>query len=164
MGINEEAIVHIRRGGLLHDIGKMGIPDAILLKDGPLTAQEWEIMQRHPAYAYELLSPIKFLEPALDIPHYHHEKWDGTGYPLGLSGLDIPLAARIFAIADVYDALRSDRPYRAAWPEDKVVQHIKSLSGTHFDPVVVAAFLRMDRAFYRSASTIPLFEEVARSG
>jgi len=164
MGLDEEAIVHIRRGGLLHDIGKMGIPDAILLKDGPLTAQEWEIMQRHPAYAYELLSPIKFLEPALDIPHYHHEKWDGTGYPRGLSGLDIPLAARIFAIADVYDALRSDRPYRAAWPEDKVLQHIKSLSGTHFDPVVVAAFLRMDRTFYRSASTIPLFEEVARSG
>ncbi|MEP6774144.1 MAG: HD domain-containing phosphohydrolase [Chloroflexota bacterium] len=164
MGISEEEIVHIRRGGLLHDIGKMGIPDAILLKNGPLTGEEWEIMQRHPAYAYELLSPIKFLEPALDIPYYHHEKWDGTGYPRGLQGSAIPLAARVFAIADVYDALRSDRPYRAAWPEDKVVQHIKSLSGTHFDPVVVAAFLRMDRTFYRSASTIPLFEEVARSG
>lgn len=162
MGIDEEAIVHIRRGGLLHDIGKMGIPDAILLKDGPLTDEEWAIMQRHPVYAFELLSPIKFLEPALDIPYYHHEKWDGTGYPRGLKGLDIPLAARIFAIADVYDALRSDRPYRAAWPEDKVVQHIRSLSGTHFDQAVVAAFLRMDRTFYRSARTIPLLEEVAR--
>ena len=110
MGINEAELVQIRRGALLHDIGKMAIPDSILLKPGPLTDDEWEIMRRHPVYAYELLSPIAFLHPALDIPYCHHEKWDGTGYPRGLKGEQIPLAARIFAVVDVWDALRSDRP------------------------------------------------------
>jgi putative nucleotidyltransferase with HDIG domain len=141
IGVSEAELVHLRRGALLHDIGKMGIPDSILLKPGPLTDWEWDIMRRHPVYAYELLSPISFLRPALEIPHYHHEKWDGTGYPSGLKGEQIPQAARIFAIADVWDALRSDRPYRLAWPEEKVREHILSLSGTHFDPKVVAAFM-----------------------
>ncbi|HEY0071916.1 MAG TPA: PAS domain S-box protein [Chloroflexia bacterium] len=143
MGITETEIVQVQRGALLHDIGKMGIPDSILLKPGPLTEEEWEIMRRHPVYAYELLSPISFLRPALDIPYCHHEKWDGTGYPRGLKGEQIPLSARIFAIVDVYDALRSDRPYRKAWSEEKVRDHIRNLSGTHFDPRVVEAFLTM---------------------
>ncbi|HKP51558.1 MAG TPA: HD domain-containing phosphohydrolase [Chloroflexia bacterium] len=144
MGIGGGEMVHIRRGALLHDIGKMGIPDSILLKPGPLTDEEWEIMRKHPAYAYELLSPISFLRPALDIPYCHHEKWDGTGYPRGLKGEQIPLAARIFAVVDVWDALRSDRPYRSAWPEERVRAHIRELSGTHFDPNIVEAFLKME--------------------
>lgn len=154
MGLDDASMIHVRRGALLHDIGKMGIPDSILLKPGALTDNEWAIMKLHPVYAYELLSPIAFLHPALDIPYCHHEKWDGTGYPRGLKGDEIPLAARIFAIVDVYDALRSDRPYRAAWSEHRTIEHIKSLSGTHFDPSVVDAFLRMDRSqFQRNPST-----------
>ncbi|MEA2575140.1 MAG: hypothetical protein QOH93_2438, partial [Chloroflexia bacterium] len=141
LGAPEADVVQIQRGALLHDIGKMGIPDSILLKPGPLTEEEWEIMRKHPVYAYELLSPISFLRPALDIPYCHHEKWDGTGYPLGLKGEQIPLAARIFAVVDVYDALSSDRPYRKSWPQDKVLAHIRELSGTHFDPRIVEAFL-----------------------
>jgi HD-GYP domain-containing protein (c-di-GMP phosphodiesterase class II) len=133
----------------------MGIPDAILLKPGPLTDAEWEIMRLHPVYAYELLSPIAFLHPALDIPYCHHEKWDGTGYPRGLKREAIPLAARIFAVVDVYDALRSDRPYRTAWPEEKVLQHIRSLAGTHFDPDVVDAFMKTERWAYRRTPTTP---------
>jgi PAS domain S-box-containing protein/putative nucleotidyltransferase with HDIG domain len=143
MGFDEEALVHVRRGALLHDIGKMGIPDAILLKPGQLDEEEWEIMRRHPTYAYELLSPIAYLRPALDIPYCHHEKWDGTGYPRGLQGDQIPLAARLFAVVDVWDALRSDRPYRKGWPAGEVLEHIRSLSGTHLDPAVVEAFLRL---------------------
>jgi HD-GYP domain-containing protein (c-di-GMP phosphodiesterase class II) len=139
----EAEMVQVRRGALLHDIGKMGIPDAILLKPGPLTDDEWEIMRLHPVYAYELLSPIPFLASALDIPYCHHEKWDGTGYPQGLKGEQIPVAARIFAVVDVWDALRSDRPYRAAWPEERVIEHIRTLSGSHFDPRAVDAFLRL---------------------
>ena len=123
----------------------MGIPDSILLKPGPLTALEWEIMRRHPTYAYEMLSPIAYLRPALDIPYCHHEKWDGSGYPRGLRGEQIPLAARIFAVADVWDALRSDRPYRAAWPSAEVYEHIRSLAGVHFDPQVVEVFLEIVR-------------------
>ncbi|HET6312785.1 MAG TPA: PAS domain S-box protein, partial [Chloroflexia bacterium] len=141
MGVGEAGVLQIQRGALLHDIGKMGIPDSILLKPGPLTDEEWEIMRRHPVYAYELLSPISFLRPALDIPYCHHEKWDGTGYPRGLKGEQIPLAARIFAVVDVHDALSSDRPYRAAWPPEKVREHIRMGAGTHFDPDVVDAFL-----------------------
>ncbi|NCC34930.1 MAG: HD domain-containing protein, partial [Chloroflexia bacterium] len=141
--MSDAELVHIRRGALLHDIGKMGIPDAILLKPGPLTPEEWEIMKRHPTYAYELLYPITYLRPALAIPYCHHEKWDGTGYPRGLKGEAIPLAARLFAIVDVWDALRSDRPYRKAWPEDRVHEHLASLSGTHFDPQVVELFFRV---------------------
>ncbi len=142
MGFGDEETVQIQRGALLHDIGKMGVPDAILLKPGPLTEEEWVMMKKHPVYAYELLSPIQYLSHALDIPYCHHEKWDGTGYPRGLKGEEIPLAARIFAVVDVWDALRSDRPYRAAWPEKKVMTHIESLSGSHFDPRVVELFLK----------------------
>ena len=141
MGLTEEKLVHVQRGALLHDIGKMGIPDSILLKPGPLTEDEWVVMRRHPVYAYEWLYPIPYLRPALDIPYCHHEKWDGTGYPRGLKGDDIPLTARIFSVVDVWDALRFDRPYRAAWSDEKVRDYIRSLSGIHFDPQVVAVFL-----------------------
>ena len=144
MGFEGEELNHIRRGALLHDIGKMGIPDRILLKPGKLTDQEQETMKKHPVYAYEMLYPIEKLRPALDIPHRHHEKWDGSGYPGGLKGKDIPLAARIFAIVDVWDALRSDRPYRESWPAEKVRAHLREQSGTHFDPRVVEAFLDLD--------------------
>lgn len=140
--ISNAELVHIRRGALLHDIGKMGVPDAILHKPGPLTDEEWVIMRKHPQLAYDMLSPIEFLRPALHIPGSHHEKWDGTGYPRGLSGEQIPLAARIFAIVDVWDALNSDRPYRDAWPQDKTLEHIRSETGTHFDPHIVDVFLK----------------------
>lgn len=143
MGIGERDLVHVRRGALLHDIGKMGIPDAILFKPGPLTEEEWKIMRKHPENAYQLLSPIAFLKPALDIPYCHHEKWDGTGYPRGLKGEQIPLAARIFAVADVWDALLSNRPYRQAWSKPDVVKHVRTLAGTHFDPRVAKIFLGM---------------------
>ena len=143
MGMDETDLVHVRRGALLHDIGKMGIPDSILLKPGPLTAEEWGVMHKHPLFAYELLSPIPYLRPALNIPYCHHEKWDGTGYPRGLKGEDIPLAARLFAVVDVWDALGSDRPYRKAWSAEKVLGHIKSLAGTHFDPKAVESFLNL---------------------
>lgn len=143
LGLSDAALVHIRRGALLHDIGKMGVPDRILLKTDNLTPTEWRVMRRHPQDAYDMLSPIAFLRPALDIPYSHHEKWDGTGYSRGLQGEEIPLAARLFAVVDVWDALRSDRPYRASWPEERVLDHIRSLSGTHFDPQVVAVFLEM---------------------
>jgi len=143
LGFREAELVPIRRGALLHDIGKMGVPDRILLKTDNLTSTEWRVMRRHPQDAYDMLSPIAFLRPALDIPYCHHEKWDGTGYPRGLRGEEIPLPARLFAVVDVWDALRSDRPYRESWPESKVLAHIRSLSGTHFDPQVVAAFLHL---------------------
>jgi putative nucleotidyltransferase with HDIG domain len=136
-GLSEEELRHIRWGALLHDIGKMGVPDGILLKPGPLTDEEWVLMRKHTTFAYEMLSPVHYLLRALDIPYCHHEKWDGTGYPRGLRGEQIPFAARIFAVVDVWDALTSARPYRAAWPEEKVFDHIRSLAGTHFDPQVV---------------------------
>ncbi len=142
-GLSEAELVFARWGALLHDIGKMGIPDGILLKPGPLTDEEWIVMKKHPALAFDLLSPIHYLRQALDIPHYHHEKWDGSGYPHGLAGIQIPVAARIFAVVDVWDALRSDRPYRAGWSEDKVREHIRGGSGTHFDPQVVDAFMQI---------------------
>ncbi|MBI3762231.1 MAG: PAS domain S-box protein [Chloroflexi bacterium] len=143
MGIGEAELVHIRRGALLHDIGKMGIPDRILFKNGPLTDGEWAVMRDHPVFAYQMLLPIAYLRPALDIPYCHHEKWDGTGYPRGLKGDTIPLAARIFAVADVWDALRSDRPYREAWPEEKVREYLRQQAGKHFDPNVAQAFLKI---------------------
>ena len=143
MGLSEGELEHVRRGALLHDIGMMGVPDGIVLNPGPLTDEEWAIVRKHPEYAYQLLAPIPHLRSALDIPYGHHEKWDGAGYPNGLKGEQIPLAARVFAVVDVWDALRSDRPYRAGWPEEKVREHIESLSGTHFDPAVVEVFLRM---------------------
>ncbi len=140
MGIRGEAMQHIRRGALLHDIGKMGIPDSILLKPGPLTPAEWEIMRQHPAHAYEMLKTIDYLTPALEIPYCHHERWDGKGYPQGLSAESVPLSARIFAIVDVWDALTSNRPYRRAWPELQALEYISRESGRHFDPEVVKAF------------------------
>jgi len=142
-GISEQELRHVQRGALLHDIGKMGVPDAILLKPDKLTDEEWIIMRKHPVFAFELLSPIAYLRPALDIPYCHHEKWDGSGYPRGLKGDQIPLAARLFSVIDVWDALRSDRPYRQAWSVERVKEHIKSLSGTHFDPKAVDLFLNM---------------------
>jgi len=142
MGVGGEDLVNVRRGALLHDVGKLGIPDSVLLKPGKLTDEEWVLMRRHPTYAHEWLSPIAFLRPALDIPYCHHEKLDGTGYPRGLKGDEIPLAARIFAAVDIWDALRSDRPYRKGWSEDRVLDHIRSLAGTHLEPAVVHAFQR----------------------
>ncbi|KAF0091788.1 MAG: putative signaling protein [Fusobacteria bacterium] len=142
-GIDETDLVNIRRGALLHDMGKMGIPDSILLKPGKLTDEEWGIMRKHPQFAVDMLSHITYLKSAMDIPFSHHEKWDGSGYPQGLKEKQIPLAARIFAIVDVWDALRSDRPYREAWPEEKVIKHIKAGSGSHFDPEVVETFLNL---------------------
>jgi putative nucleotidyltransferase with HDIG domain len=144
MGVEEDALVHIKRGALLHDIGKMGIPDSILLKPGDLTEDERALMRQHPIYAYEMLSPIEFLRPALDIPYCHHEKWDGTGYPRGLKGMEIPFAARIFPIIDVWDALVSNRPYRKGLPHEEVRGRIKEDSGKHFDPNVVKAFLQLE--------------------
>jgi HD-GYP domain-containing protein (c-di-GMP phosphodiesterase class II) len=140
MKMTEAELVHVRRGALLHDIGKMGIPDSILLKPGPLTDEEWAIMRRHPLYAYEMLSPITYLRPALAIPYCHHERWDGGGYPRALLGDEIPLAARMFTVADVWDALRSDRPYRPAMSNQEALSHITAQSGTHFDPEVVRVF------------------------
>ncbi len=143
MGMNHSELGHLRRGALLHDIGKMALPDAVLLKPGSLTDEEWQIMRQHPVYAHDLLSPIAYLRPALEIPHYHHEKWDGTGYPRGLKGEQIPLAARIFAVVDVYDALQCDRSYRPAWSKSEAQAYIQAQAGMHFDAQVVEVFMRM---------------------
>jgi len=143
VGCTEEELRSIRRGALVHDIGKMGISDRILNKPGPLTKKEWDEMRRHPQYAYDMLYPIAYLRPALDIPYSHHERWDGSGYPHGLKGRQIPLAARIFAVVDVWDALLSDRPYRRAWNRRKAVRYIRENAGTHFDPDIAAIFLKM---------------------
>ena len=143
LGLSEAELIQVRWGALLHDIGKMGVQDAILQKPGPLTDEEGITMKKHPSFAYEMLSPIRYLRLALDIPYCHHEKWDGSGYPRGLIGAQIPLFARIFAVVDVWDALRSDRPYRLAWPEEKVREHIRTSAGTHFDPQVVEVFMRI---------------------
>ncbi len=142
MGIPEAELVHIHRGALLHDIGKMAIPDAILLKPGDLTEEEWKVMKRHPVIAYELLYPISYLRSSLDIPYNHHERWDGGGYPRGLRGEEIPLAARIFSVIDVWDALTSERPYRADWSIREAYEYIRDQSGSYFDPKVVDAFLK----------------------
>lgn len=147
MGIRSENLGHIRRGALLHDIGKMGIPDSILLKPGPLNEEEWEIMRQHPNYAYELLLPIPFLRPALDIPRCHHERWDGSGYPLGLKAEQIPLPARIFAVIDIWDALSNDRPYRKALSQAEVLAYIRGHAGTLLDPQIVAAFMELIRRY-----------------
>jgi HD-GYP domain-containing protein (c-di-GMP phosphodiesterase class II) len=140
--IPESEINYIRSGALLHDIGKMGIPESILLKPGRLSCQEWEVMRRHPDYAYDLIYPIEYLRPCLPIPYSHHEKWDGTGYPQGLKGEEIPLPARLFAIVDVWETLSSCRVYRRSWTEEKVMDYIQQQSGEHFDPEVVELFLR----------------------
>ncbi len=142
-GVPENQLPDIRRGALLHDIGKIGVPDSILKKQGPLTDEEWVVMKKHPEVAQKMLSKIKFLKPAVDIPYCHHEKWDGSGYPRGLKGEKIPLSARLFAIVDVWDALNSDRPYRKAWPREKALEYIKQEAGKHFDPRLVELFMKM---------------------
>ncbi len=146
MGIQGEALVNIRRGALLHDIGKMGTPDAILNKNGPLDEEERRIIEKHPQHAYDMLRLIEYLQPALEIPYCHHEKWDGTGYPRKLKGEEIPISARIFAVMDVFDALSNDRPYRKAWAFPEVFKYLRDQSGSHFDPRVVEAFIRLMNA------------------
>ena len=143
LGVPESELTHVRRGVLLHDIGKMGIPDALLRKTGPLEPAEWDQMRKHPTYAYELLQPIAYLRPALDIPYSHHERWDGSGYPRGLKGMQIPLAARIFMVVDAYDALLYDRPYRLAWPLSDVRDYLRQEAGRLFDPVITDTFLSL---------------------
>jgi HD-GYP domain-containing protein (c-di-GMP phosphodiesterase class II) len=141
-GIPQDELRHIRWGALLHDIGKLAIPDEVLRKPGAFTDEERAIMRKHPQFAYDMLIPITYLHSSLDIPYCHHEKWDGTGYPRGLKGNQIPLAARIFAVVDVWDALTSDRPYRKAWSKDKTLEYIQEQSGKHFDPMVIGPFLK----------------------
>lgn len=143
LGVPETDLIHIRRGAILHDIGKVAIPDQILFKPGPLAEDEWKIMRRHPDIAVQLLSPVTYLTPALDIPHWHHEKWDGTGYPDQLAGERIPFSARLFAFADVYDALTSNRPYRSAWRKQDAIQYIQEHSGRHFDPKITPTFMEL---------------------
>ena len=142
-GLSDKEIQDIRRGALMHDVGKIGIPEGILLKPGKLTEEEWLAVRNHPKFAYDMLYPVSYLRSSLDIPYCHHEKWDGTGFPRGLKGKDIPLSARIFAVADVYDALTSERPYRKAWSKQKTLEYIQSQSGKHFDPKVVEVFLKL---------------------
>lgn len=141
LGVPLADLQHVRRGALLHDIGKMVVPDSVLNKPGPLDDDEWRIMRKHPEYAREFLSRIDYLRPALDIPYCHHERWDGSGYPRGLAGEDIPLAARVFAVIDVFDALTSDRPYRRAWSRGKALDYLREQSGSEFDPGVVDLFM-----------------------
>jgi HD-GYP domain-containing protein (c-di-GMP phosphodiesterase class II) len=139
-GMEEDTLVQIKRGALLHDVGKLGIPDSILLKPGPLSEEEWIVMRLHPIYAFQWLSTIEYLHNALEIPYCHHEKWDGTGYPRGLKGEEIPLSARLFAVVDVWDALTSDRPYRNGISQSEAWDFICSQSGKQFDPEAVQAF------------------------
>ena len=143
MEISDDELIHLHRGALLHDMGKLGIPDSILHKPGKLTDEEWEVMRQHPRLAYDMLNFIGYLRPALDIPYCHHEKWDGSGYPRGLKGEAIPLAARIFAIIDVWDALISDRPYRLAWKDEDALAYIQEHSGKHFEPRIVDLFFKV---------------------
>ncbi len=143
MGLEGQQLEHIRRGAVLHDIGKIGVSDSVLLKPGKLTDEEMEAMRMHPVYAYDMLWPIEYLRPSIDIPYGHHERWDGKGYPNGLKGEDIPLAARIFSVVDVWDALRSDRVYRKALPEDQVLRILQEGRGTQFDPAILDLFLKM---------------------
>lgn len=157
LGVGGPDLVHLRRGAILHDIGKVAIPDEILFKPGPLDDEEWKIMRRHPVVAVDLLSSVSYLAPALIIPHWHHEKWNGTGYPDRLAGDEIPFPARLFAVVDVYDALISRRPYRAAWSKGDAVQYIESQSGKHFDPKIVPEFLGLAKkiAFDAPDSAFP---------
>jgi HD-GYP domain-containing protein (c-di-GMP phosphodiesterase class II) len=143
LGVPEQEMLHLRRGGELHDIGKIAIPDRILLKSGALDEEEWRVMHRHPIIAIDLLTSVPHLGRSLEIPRSHHEKWDGSGYPDGLTGEHIPLSARIFAFADVYDALTSDRPYRRAWSQADALQYISKQSGRHFDPSIMPVFIDM---------------------
>jgi PAS domain S-box-containing protein/putative nucleotidyltransferase with HDIG domain len=165
LGVPEDQILHLRRGALLHDIGKMAIPDGILQKPGPLTEDEWREMRRHPEYAHEMLSPIIYLRPALDIPYCHHERWDGTGYPRGLKGDEIPLSARIFSIVDVWDALLSNRPYRQGCTEESVLEYIKNHAGTSFDPNLVQEFLVLhQKGVFRETKTDQMLRKNHNSG
>jgi HD-GYP domain-containing protein (c-di-GMP phosphodiesterase class II) len=143
MGMNDDQLLHLRHGALLHDMGKIGIPDSILHKPDLLTEEEWVIMRQHPRLAFEMLNQIEYLREALEIPYCHHERWDGTGYPQALKGEEIPLTARIFAVADVWDALTSNRPYRPAWLKDEALNYIREQSGKLFDPQVVELFFRV---------------------
>ena len=143
LGLPESEIIHVKRGALLHDIGKIAIPDEITKKNGPLNEREWSIMRKHPEYAYEMISPIAYLKPALDIPYCHHERWDGSGYPRGLKGEEIPLTARMFAIIDVWDALTSERPYRKPNTHEATVTFLKKEAGRLFDPRLVELFLNV---------------------
>jgi HD-GYP domain-containing protein (c-di-GMP phosphodiesterase class II) len=143
MGVPEDQLTHIKRGTLLHDIGKLVVPDSILFKPSSLTDLEWKIMKKHPLNAYNMLVSVDYLKPALDIPYCHHEHWDGSGYPRGLKGEDIPLAARIFSVVDIWDALLSDRSYRPAWTREKTLAYIKSRTGEDLDPKVVKVFLKI---------------------
>ena len=143
LGVKESQLIHLRRGVLLHDLGKMAVPDSILNKAGPLTELEWEVMRRHPIYAYQFLSSIDYLAPALEIPYCHHEKWDGTGYPRGLKGDQIPLSARIFAVVDVWDSLTSERVYRSTWSREQALEYIRDQSGKYFDPRVANTFCQI---------------------
>lgn len=141
LNIDDEHLVHIRQGALLHDIGKIVIPDAILLKPDKLTEQEWQVMRQHPTFGYELLSPIEFLRPTLDIVYCHHEHWDGTGYPRGLKGEEIPLSARLFSVVNVWDSLMTDQFYRRGWQKNAVIVYIREQAGKQFDPYIVKTFL-----------------------
>jgi putative nucleotidyltransferase with HDIG domain len=145
LDIGDEQLVHIWRGALLHDIGKIAIPDAILLKPGPLTAEEWQVMRQHLVHGYTLLSAVQFLAPALDIVYCHHERWDGSGYPRGLKSEEIPRSARLFSVVNVWDSLLTDQPYRRGWPKDAVLGYIEDQAGKQFDPQVVKAFLAVVR-------------------
>jgi HD-GYP domain-containing protein (c-di-GMP phosphodiesterase class II) len=143
VGLTAEELVHLRRGAVLHDIGKLCIPEKILFKDGPLDEAEWDIMKQHPIYAQEFVADIQFLQPATNILLFHHERWDGSGYPLGLKGKQIPLGARIFMVIDVWDALSFDRPYRKAWPKERVKEYLEVNAGVLFDPEIVKIFLEI---------------------
>ena len=143
MGLDDKELIHLHRGALMHDMGKLGIPDSILHKPDELTDEEWQVMRQHPQLAYDMLNFIGYLRPALDIPYSHHEKWDGSGYPRGLKGEAIPLAARIFAIVDVWDALTSERPYRPAWKDEEALAYIQEQSGKHFQPRIVELFFEI---------------------
>ncbi|MBI5850865.1 MAG: HD domain-containing protein [Planctomycetes bacterium] len=162
--VGDDELVQIERGALLHDIGKVGVPDAILTKRGPLDAEERRIIERHPTIAFELLREIDFLAPCLDIPYCHHEKWDGRGYPRGLRGMEIPFAARVFAIVDVWDALSFDRVYKSAWPQAAVVAFLEREAGRHFDPDLVPVFLAHREALIRAgiaSGTVQVLEAPA---
>ena len=141
MGMSDDELVHFQRGALLHDFGNLAVPESILQKEGKLTSQEWYTVHMHPTYAYEMMAPIVYLRTVIDIPYCHHERWNGLGYPRGLRGEQIPLAARIFSVIDAYDALTSNRPYRKAWSVEKTVEHITDQSGSSFDPQVVSVFI-----------------------
>lgn len=142
LDFRDDDLIRLRRGALLHDIGKIGIPEAVLNKPNKLTDKEWKLMRLHPELGYEILAPIPFLQSAAEIAHYHHENWDGSGYPRGLMGESIPIFARIVAVCNVFDALVSEQPYRYAWAEKDALSYIEAHAGKQFDPAIVQAFLR----------------------